>query len=51
MGEESSWFDLIPGLPALEAWAKHFLGREDPSQAFYFRAGPFAESLNDVVVE
>jgi F-type H+-transporting ATPase subunit a len=44
MGEESSWFDLLPGLRGLEAWAKHFLGREDPSQAFFFRAGPFGES-------
>ena len=44
MGEESSWFDLLPGLPALEAWAKHFLGREDESQAFFFRAGPFVDS-------
>ncbi len=44
MDEESSWFDLLPGLRGLEAWAKHFLGREDPSQAFYFRGGPFVES-------
>jgi F-type H+-transporting ATPase subunit a len=44
MGEESSWFDYLPGLKNLEAWAQHYLGRQDPSNAFYFRGGPFQES-------
>lgn len=44
MGEETTWFNFLPGLPGLERWASHFLGREDDTQAFYFRGGPFAES-------
>lgn len=44
MGEESSWFDFLPGLQRLTEYLKHFLGREDESQAFFFRAGPFGES-------
>lgn len=44
MGEESTWFDLLPGLPGLTQWAKHFLGREEPQHAFYFRGGPFTDS-------
>lgn len=44
MGEESSWFDLLPGLPGLTHWAAHFLGREDATQGFFFQGGPFVES-------
>lgn len=44
MGEESTWFDLLPGLRGLTHWAKHYLGREDQSDAFYFRGGPFTDS-------
>jgi F-type H+-transporting ATPase subunit a len=44
MGEESTWFDFLPGLQSLTALLKHYLGREDQTQAFFFRAGPFGES-------
>ena len=44
MGEESTWFDFLPGLANLIAWAKQYLGREDPSQAFFFQGGPFVDS-------
>lgn len=44
MGEESTWFDLLPGLDALTQWAKHYLGREEPQNGFFFRAGPFTDS-------
>lgn len=44
MGEESTWFDLLPGLHNLTEYLKQYLGRENPSQKFYFQAGPFAES-------
>jgi hypothetical protein len=44
MGEESTWFDLLPGLNNLTEFLKQYLGRENPSQKFYFQAGPFAES-------
>ena len=44
MGEESTWFDLLPGLQNLTEYLKQFLGREDPSQKFFFRAGPFVDS-------
>ena len=44
MGEESTWFDLLPGLKNLEHWAQHYLGRTGPSDAFYFRGGPFTDS-------
>ena len=44
MGEESTWFDFLPGLANLVAWAKQYLGREDPSQGFFFQGGPFVES-------
>lgn len=44
MGEESTWFELLPGLPGLTEFAKHYLGRESPRQGFYFTGGPFADS-------
>ena len=44
MGEESSWFDFLPGLGALTDLLRHQLGREAPGQGFYFTGGPFAES-------
>lgn len=44
MGEESSWFDFLPGLPHLTDLLRHQLGRENETQAFYFRGGPFADS-------
>ena len=44
MGEESTWFDFLPGLVNLIAWAKQYLGREDPSQGFFFQGGPFVDS-------
>ncbi|MCS6912179.1 MAG: F0F1 ATP synthase subunit A [Myxococcales bacterium] len=44
MGEESSWFDYLPGLRGLEQWAQHYLGRVDRGDAFYFRGGPFTDS-------
>jgi F-type H+-transporting ATPase subunit a len=44
MGEESTWFDYLPGLANLIAWAKQYLGREDPSQGFFFQGGPFVDS-------
>ena len=44
MGEESTWFDFLPGLANLIAWAKQYLGREDPSQGFFFQGGPFVDS-------
>ncbi len=28
MGEETTWFDLLPGLKNLEAYARHYLGRD-----------------------
>jgi F-type H+-transporting ATPase subunit a len=28
MGEEATWFDLLPGVKNLEAFAKHYLGRD-----------------------
>ena len=40
MGEESTWFDFLPGLANLVAWAKRYLGREDPSQGFFSKADP-----------
>lgn len=44
MGEESTWFDLLPGLHNLEEFLKQYLGRENATQGFYFTGGPFAES-------
>jgi F-type H+-transporting ATPase subunit a len=44
MGEESSWVDLLPGLHNLTEFAKQYLGREQPGEGFYFRAGPFTDS-------
>jgi F-type H+-transporting ATPase subunit a len=44
MGEESSWFDFLPGLRHLTEFLAQYLGRENPSQGFYFTAGPFGES-------
>src|SRR5262245_32207069 len=44
MGEESTWFDLLPGLQNLTEYLKQYLGRENPTQRFFFQAGPFAES-------
>jgi len=44
MGEESTWFDLLPGLRGLVDYFRHYLGRESPDQAFYFQGGPFIDS-------
>jgi len=44
MGEESTWFDLLPGLHGLEDYLRQYLGRETPDQRFYFQAGPFVDS-------
>ncbi len=44
MGEENTWFDLLPGVHQLTLWARHYLGREQPGEAFYFRGGPFTDS-------
>jgi F-type H+-transporting ATPase subunit a len=44
MGEESTWFDLLPGLANLVNFAKQFLGRENPTQGFFFTGGPFGDS-------
>jgi F-type H+-transporting ATPase subunit a len=44
MGEESTWFDFLPGLHRLLEFSKQYLGRENPNQGFYFTAGPFGES-------
>jgi F-type H+-transporting ATPase subunit a len=34
MGEETTWFDLLPGSRNLELLAKHYLGRTEGLQAF-----------------
>ena len=44
MGEESSWFDFLPGLQGLTDLLRHYFGREAEGQGFYFTGGPFAES-------
>lgn len=37
MGEESTWFDLLPGVPGLTHLAEHYLGRTQ-------RFGPFGDT-------
>src|SRR5437868_608664 len=44
VGEESTWFDLLPGLHNWVEYFKQYLGRENSTQGFYFQAGPFGES-------
>lgn len=44
MGEESTWFDYLPGLPGMTKMLKVYLGRADPGDGFYFRGGPFGDS-------
>jgi F-type H+-transporting ATPase subunit a len=44
MGEETTWFDFLPGLPGLKHTLEHSLGREAPGQGFYFRWQMFGES-------
>jgi F-type H+-transporting ATPase subunit a len=34
MGEHTTWFDLIPGVPGLQAYLQHFLGRSAGTEAF-----------------
>lgn len=43
MGEESSWFNFLPGLPHLVRWAENYLGRT-PSGKMHFVLGPLNES-------
>jgi F-type H+-transporting ATPase subunit a len=44
MGEETTWFDFLPGMENLKALAAHMLGRETPDQAVYFRWQMFGDS-------
>ena len=44
MGEESTWFDLLPGLRGLTQFLQHYLGRVDKTDGFYFQGGPFTDS-------
>lgn len=44
MGEETTWFDLVPGLVHIKHVLAHQLGRESPDQAFYFRWQMFGDS-------
>jgi F-type H+-transporting ATPase subunit a len=34
MGEHTTWFDLLPGLPGLQAYLQHFLGRKAMTEQF-----------------
>ena len=44
MGEETTWFDLLPGVRNLELFAKHYLGRTGGLQMF-----PTAFSISHVL--
>src|SRR5262245_7935786 len=44
MGEENTWFDMLPGVPNLTHFLQHYLGREHKEDAFYFTGGPFTDS-------
>ncbi len=48
MGEETTWFDFLPGIHNLRTWAAHLLGRENAeqgfSQHFFYRWQMFSES-------
>lgn len=44
MGEETTWFDLLPGVKNLELFAKHYLARTDMGVAMF----PSAFSLTHV---
>ena len=44
MGEETTWFDLLPGVKNLELFAKHYLARTDAGVATF----PSAFSLTHV---
>jgi len=44
MGEETTWFDFLPGVQNLKAIAAHLLGRETPDQGMYFRWQMFGDS-------
>ena len=44
MGEETTWFDFIPGIHNFKEIAAHFLGRETPDQGMYFRWQMFGAS-------
>ena len=44
MGEESTWFDFLPGLSNLKHVLEQQLGRVEPGQGFYFRWQMFGES-------
>jgi F-type H+-transporting ATPase subunit a len=44
MGEETTWFDLIPALRNLKAISAHVLGREEPTQGMFFRWQMFQDS-------
>ena len=37
MGEETTWFDFLPGVHNLKHFAAHLLGRETPDQGMFFR--------------
>ena len=37
MGEETTWFDFLPGVHNLKVVAGHLLGRETPDQQMFFR--------------
>ncbi len=44
MGEETTWFDLIPAVHNFRSVAAHLLGREAPGDHFYFRWQMFGDS-------
>jgi F-type H+-transporting ATPase subunit a len=45
MGEETTWFDLLPGVKNLELFAKHYLGRDHAAIAMF----PSAFSISHVL--
>lgn len=45
MGEETTWFDLLPGVKNLELFAKHYLGRDHAMIAMF----PSAFSISHVL--